>query len=162
MKNKPTKILLALMTVTGLFTLQQVHAFNPVPEPPQSVPIGIDEFQTAVINVGVPPDPLRLPEPIRVQLALYDAAGNLLRTLRTRVSPGQVVSMEVERRNLRLRQGGRLTIYGIVQCLGNAASKVSCAQSIKPSMELFDNDTRRTSIVVPMIPAIVPVVGTGE
>lgn len=163
MKNKQRIFLLALAIVTGLFAFQQVHAFNPVPEPPQSVPIGIDESQTAVVNVGHPPDPFHPPEPaIRVQLGLYDASGILLRTLRTRVSPGQVVSMEITGRELGLRPGERLTIYGVVQCLGNSASKVRCAQSIKPSVELFDNDTRRTSIVVPIVPAIVPVIGPNE
>jgi hypothetical protein len=50
-----------------------------------------------------------------------------------------------------------MTVYAVTQCLGGAKATSRCAASINTSMELFDTNTGRTSLSVPFLPAIVPV-----
>ncbi len=149
-----TGTLVAIIGVGGLSG--QAQAFNPQPEPPASLALGIVESQIAVLHVLAPPTVLNQ-DPSAVRLALYHADGKELQTLKGKVEPGQVLSMRFPGRALGLGSGERATIYGVVQCLGRVAAKVGCAQTIVASLEVFDVETGKTQVVVPVVPGILPI-----
>lgn len=138
-------------------------AFNPQPEPPPgSLPVGITATQVAVVNVVYPPGSEVggiSPQPFAVGIGFYDANGRLVANVVEDVALGHVVSLRLSGREIGLRGANRGMIYGVVQCLGEVARKVQCAQSIGASMEVFDAENRRTQLAVPLVPSILPVLG---
>ncbi len=137
-----------LVTVIVLVSVGTSQAFNPQPEPPGSVAVGITTSQTAWLSVVLPPDPFHPPDPCRVRLSLFDAEGNVLRVMEDTVRPGQVISLGLSGAELGLRAGERMQIYAQVEACGPLKGKRRV--KIKAGLELFDNETGMTIVVVPV------------
>jgi len=157
MRNKKSALLKTAAFVAGLGVFGTVSAFNPQPEPPLSMPVGVTDTQTVAIHVSHPPDPIAPTAVIPVSVGLFDASGNLLTSTKLDATPGKVGTMAISGDKLSIPPGGRMTVYAVTQCLGGAKATSRCAASINTSMELFDTNTGRTSLSVPFLPAIVPV-----
>ncbi len=164
MKSRTITRFVLWTLVAGLAATAPAAAFNPQPEPPGSMPLGIVETQIAQISVLHAPGSEVSgvePSPFLVALGFYDGFGTLVASQELRVEARQAASIRLSGRDLGLRGNVRQTIYGVVECLGNGAQKVRCARSLNASMELFDEETGVTQVVVPLVAAIVPVLISG-
>ncbi len=158
MRNTKCAWLTIAALVAGLGVFGSASAFNPQPEPPLSMPVGLTDTESVAIHVSEAPDPTGRTAVIPVTVGLFDASGNLLLSTMIDVAPGKVGSLAISGEKLGIPPGGRMTVYAVTQCRGGAVTTLRCAQSVNSSMELFDTNTGRSSLVVPFLPAIVPVI----
>jgi hypothetical protein len=131
-------------------------AFNPQPDPPGSVMVGVVAWQTArlsVVNVPVHPHQRTLfpPGPCVVRLAIYDAAGDVLAILDgTSVPVGEAIHLDFEASRWLSRPGERLQIRAEVVLVGEPADLVRCDGSVKPALEIFQDRSGVTALVLPI------------
>lgn len=158
MKNLMMRINCVLAVATfvslvGLGLASSVAAFNPQPEPPGSMLVGINFTQVARLSVLQPPtpilpgDPSQPPTPIRVRLTLFDLEGHALLSEEVGVLPGQGAFIDFEDSQIPQQ---RLQVYAIAQCLGDPAEQERCSETVKASMELYDPQSGQTNLVLPV------------
>lgn len=158
MKN--IRQLLKISIVTAIIVIGSIgvaQAFNPQPEPPGSVAVGITNGQTArisVANVSEHIGDIFPPDPCHVKISFFDSQGNTLRVMEdVEILPGQVISMDLKGNELRLSDTERLQIYAIVEYRLEAKGtrqKVKNNISIKSGLELFDSRTGVSTLVLPV------------
>jgi hypothetical protein len=146
--------------IVALMAVGSVWAFNPQPDPPSAIPVGLADTQLAEVHVVFPPvnESDLPPDPVLVGFGIYDGTGMLLARMRESVESGQVKSLRLTGRSLGLPPGGRRTIYGVVQCLGDITQKVRCAKSVNASMEISDVANGKTMVAVPVGVSILPII----
>ncbi len=145
-----------LAVIIVLSCLGAAQAFNPQPEPPKSIPIGLAEDQTARITVALPPDSIGRTGAVKVRMAIFDMTGEMRKVVDAAVGPGQAISMDLSSADLRIFDGERMQLYAIVEILGGTEARVKGAQGIRAGFEIFDTTTGRTSAVVAADITIVP------
>lgn len=155
----------ALAALVALGMVGTAEAFNPQPEPPGSVMVGVTDSQTLQIAVVQPPDPIQPPEPIssaqppqpiRVALILFDATGNRLFSEEVEVAANRIEFEDVDF-SLGLVDfpfAGRQQVYAMVVCLGTTGEQARCAKSLEASVEVFDSQTGVTQFVIPLRPTV--------
>ncbi len=118
------------------------------------MPAGITRGQTARLNVLHPPDPFLPPDPCRVALAFFDAAGAELAARTVSVARGHLALLDVSGDDLLRDPGvGRIQLYGLVAV--RQADRRAC-RGLVATLEVFDNETLRTTVVVHPPDPIVP------
>lgn len=131
-------------------------AFNPQPDPPGSVMVGVVASQTArlsVANVPVHPHQRTLfpPGSCDVRLAFYDAAGDVLTILDgTSIPVGEAIHFDFEASRWLSNPGERLQIRAEVVLIGEPADLVRCDGSVKPALEIFHERSGVTTLVLPV------------
>lgn len=144
-----------LAAIIAIGSIGVAQAFNPQPESPGSVAVGITTSQTARISVANVSNHLcHPPDPCHVRLSFFDSQGNTLRVMEDTVRPGQVISMDLRGIELELLDTKRLQIYAIVEYLVEGDStrrKVNDNASIKSGLELFDSRTGVSSLALPVV-----------
>lgn len=154
-----------LAAIIAIGSIGVAQAFNPQPDPPGSVAVGITTSQTARISVAnvsnhlrFPPDPCTPPDPCHVRLSFFDSQGNTLRVMEDTVRPGQVISMDLCGIELELPDTKRLQIYALVEYLveylveaDSTLRKVKDNASIKSGLELFDSRTGVSTLALPVV-----------
>ena len=147
-------VLAAIFCVAGSGISQ---AFNPQPDPPGSVTVGITFNQTARLSVTFPRSSLFVPQTeIGITMRFIDAAGNLLRSQGAILTPGVTVFSDLLGGDLLLIEGQREQIRAEVDCLGDIGTRLLCDGSVKASLEIFNNGSRRTTIQVPVTTTFLP------
>lgn len=158
-----TLILLGVFAVTTT----PAGAFNPQPEPPASDPLGLAFGQTAriqVVNVVDLLRPLVPPEPIHdgadlvcaARLSLFDADGESIIIVDSRVGPGQTVGAELSARELGIGPGERVTVRGVVEFTGETEERLRCQATTRSSLEVFDSRSGKTGLVLPVTTTVHP------
>jgi hypothetical protein len=137
----------------GLGALSRtVGAFNPQPDPPGFGMVGIAEGQTArinVVNLGNV-DPQLPPDPCRVELQFFDAAGNPIAAGRARVKPGQAASLDY----VASFAPADVVTGAVAPARAEIRPAVNTDTGVLPtqcraSVEIFDNSTGRTAVFIP-------------
>lgn len=147
--------LIALLGVLAI-AAAPAAAFNPQPDPPGSVMIGVGELHTArlsVVNVRVHPHQRTLypPGSCEVRLAFYDAAGDVLAiTDGTSIPVGEAIHFDFEASRWLSRPRERLQIRAEVVLLGEPADILRCDGSVKPALEIFRTRSGVTTLVLPV------------
>jgi hypothetical protein len=120
--------------------------------------VGVAARQIArlsVANVPVHPHQRSLfpPGSCEVRLAIYDAAGDVLAILDgTSVPVGEAVHVDFEASRWLASPGARLQIRAEVVLLGEPADVVRCDGSVKPALEIFQDRSGVTTLVLPVMP----------
>jgi hypothetical protein len=142
-------ILLAMTLMVGGLPTNATHAedFNPQPDPPGFGMFGLVNKQTArlsIVATGVDEHnpPADLPGPWRVTLNFFNGDGNVIaRSIQT-LELGKAVSLDYAApalpMNLRVRIRAGFSIEP------DASGLAPC---VKPAVEVFNNDTGRTTFI---------------
>ena len=124
-------------------------AFNPQPEPPGSVAIGLTESQTARISVVNDTDRVSgiIPCVCPVVLTLVDQNGNVLDTAFLDVDPGAIGSATFD---VPLARGETTMVRGLVEFSGPEGERLVCNGATRSGLEIVGIDSGRTEIAVPI------------
>ncbi len=129
-----------------------VYAFNPQPDPPgQTIGfgmVGLVTDQTMRINLVSYGGPDTCP----VEIRFYDEDGDILGIENTSVEPGQAIYSDFEVLDIP-GVDNRVQVRAEVRGIRSPDVKRACRKlkGIVPTLEVFDNTTRRTSLF--MVPS---------
>ncbi|MGH9379091.1 MAG: hypothetical protein ACRD2Z_00520 [Thermoanaerobaculia bacterium] len=158
MISKPHRLSLTLAGL-ALALAAPALAFNPQPEPPGSVAVGVTEGQTVQAHVsrtGPPPDD-DAPALCDFTVSFFDAAGETLFATAGRVASGQTFSVELPPVGGLLAPGERLVLRAMVHFTSQSRQeREACAAATRSVLELFDTETGRASVVMGIQPCITP------
>ena len=146
---------LALGTVAALLGFAALSltakAFNPQPDPPGLGMVGIADGQTArlnLVNLGNP-DPFAFAPPCRAQLQFFDAVGNSLAVSRIQqLKPGEATFLDYA--------ASFVSTNLAVDAVGPSRAEIRpavntetglLAPPCRVTVEIFDNETGRTSVL---------------
>ena len=107
------------------------------------MPVGIARGQTARLNVLSPADRAAA---CTARLQFFDHEGNLLAHYGQRIQPGHLVSLDLRADEARMGwREDRVQVYGVVRV--DRAQSRAC-RDVVATLEVFDNESLRTSVVV--------------
>jgi len=107
------------------------------------MPAGIAWGQTARLNVVSPPNAVA---PCTARLQFFDRSGNVLAASSANVQPGTLVSLDLAAaKALRGTREGRAQIHALVRV---SPTRRSSCRGVVSTLELFDNRTLKTELVV--------------
>ena len=145
--NDMTKIP-TLMLALGLLSSADLRAFNPQPDPPGFGMVGITAGQTLRFNVSnaqLPPIRGFPPGPCRVELTIFDGAGNLLLpAVRTTLAPGVSTHLDLRGDDVTNSDHPRQEVRPVFRFLDDSAAGNDSAFPPGPcvsSIEIIDNLT---------------------
>lgn len=130
-------------------------AFNPQPEPPGSVAIGLISDQFARITVTNSTDRVSgiLPCVCPVLLTLLDDSGTALGSQEMDVFPGEIGSFEF---GLSLKAGERRIVRGLVEFTGGEGARLACNAGTRSGLEIADGSDGATVVAVPIVTTYLP------
>ena len=132
-------------------------AFNPQPETPGSVAIGLAAGQTARISVVNATDRVSgiVPCVCPVVLTLLDENGTVLTTERIEIDPGAIGSAVFEPGP---RQRDTLIVRGLVEFPGPEGERLVCNCGTRSGLEIVSGQNGATMIAVPIVTSYLPAV----
>jgi hypothetical protein len=159
------------LRLTCLLTLGALAAFAqtviaPAPVTETTAMVGLAQGQTAQLNLL---NPGVLPPAVGIvctaSVTFFDASGALLKTVMVTAAPGQSGVADLsgdtdlaipvgQRRDIR----AQISIPGIVPVATGATSTSASACTLIPSLEIYDNITGRTLVVLGHVKAIPSVI----
>ncbi len=130
-------------------------AFNPQPEPPGSVAIGLLSSQIARITVVNATDRVSgiVPCVCPVVLTLLDENGTVLGSEQIDVDPGAIGSATFD---LRLRRGENLLVRGLVEFPGPEGERLVCNGATRSGLEIVNSEDGATKVTVPIVTSFLP------
>jgi hypothetical protein len=128
--------LLALVAVFGVRS-QRAQAFDEPNEKPSPM-VGLARGQTARLNVVN----LFPPDPCYVQIVFYDSQGAVLAHDAQTLRPGEAAFLDLNREAIG-NPNLRVQIRAVVQF-----SSTDCLAQVRASLEVYDNDTGKTTLIV--------------
>ena len=158
MKNvKRLNFVSILVVLFCISTVGVSQAFNPQPDPPGSVALGITANQTARLSVAYPHSSLFVPPiEIAITMSFIDADGNTLLSQGATLQPGLTVHLDLPGTDLLFIDSEREQIRARVDCLGDMGARLTCNGNTRASLELFNNGSGRTTILVPVTTTFLP------
>lgn len=175
----------SVLIFAAVWAAQRVQAQASGPMPPMPVfpqgssfgMVGIVRGQTARLNIVNPAGPRNIPQfPCRLELAFLDSQGqNLKKSTIDNLDPGKAAFLDLGWSEIADAQDNRVEVRATVGTflptplpLATGASfpqRVSC--SVIPSLEVFDDDTGRTTLILsggPTVPTSMPlpILATGS
>ena len=157
---KSIKKLIFVSVLGAFFCISIVgvsQAFNPQPDPPGSLPLGITGNQTARLSVAYPHSSLFVPPvEIGITMSFIDADGNTLVSQGATLLPGLTVHLDLPGTDLLLGVSDREQIRARVDCLGDMGARLICNGNTRASLEIFNTGSGRTTLVVPVATTFLP------
>jgi len=127
----------------------RVSAFNPQPDPPAFGMLAITHEQSARLNVAetgdVQPGPCR-----QVEMTFFDGQGNELLRSSQCVTPGHAVFLDLNGISL-VSTTPRTEIRAKVHVIEPPGDPDRNQINIVPTLEVFDNESGRTTVVLPAV-----------
>jgi len=132
-------VLAALMALVAVFGVrgERAQAFEDPNEKPSPM-VGLARGQTARLNVVN----LFPPDPCDVQLVFYDSQGKPLARGADTLKPGAAMFLDLNREAIG-DPNARVQIRAVVQF-----SSTDCLAQVRASLEVYDNDTGKTTLIV--------------
>ena len=141
----------ALLLGVGVLS-RSATAFNPQPDPPRFGMVGLADGQTArlnLVNLGIPLADSSFAPPCRAHLKFFDGDGNVLASQRVDLKPGQAAFLDFAASFTPPVNGTtagplRAEIRGALVPIDG-----DYAPPCRATVEIFDNVTGRSSILIP-------------
>jgi len=127
---------------------RQVAAFNPQPDPPAFGMIAITPEQTARLNV-VRAEPLGDPDrPLLIEMTFFDSDGNSLLRSTTTLFSGHSAFLDLNGLTVP-RTEPRTEVRAMVHVIQPPTDRNRL--NLVANIELFDNETGRTTVLLPAV-----------
>ena len=147
--------LAATVILAGGALTRTAVAFNPQPDPPFAM-IGIAQGQTARLNLvnTAAPNAALLPPPCRARLRFLDADGNVIARVGAEVQAGHSTFLDYTPPAVPINTVGdvvnplRAEIRASVNYLDDQVPPDPC----RVNLEIFDNATAKTTVILPPDP----------
>lgn len=145
----------------AIWTTTRVSAFNPQPDPPAFAYIGISFSQTARLSVvtdrDVQPGPCR-----NIELQFVDVGGHTLAQTIQPLRAGNALFLDLNRNEIRAADNARVEVRGVVKCPADPTEPASEPErgrsSLFADVQVFNNETGKTEVLLPAVQSIVPAV----
>ena len=164
--NFPKALSIAVLFVlasafAAIWQTTRVSAFNPQPDPPAFAYIGISFSQTARLSVVTDRDVAQ--GPCRnIELQFVDARGHTLVHSIQPLRAGRAVFLDLDRNEIQGAENARVEVRGVVKCPADPSAPASDSDRGGPSLfadvQVFNNETGKTEVVLPAVQSIVPAV----
>ncbi len=155
--SRPRNIRLAAALLLAALSLP-AHAFNPQPEPPGSVAIGMTTSQFARVSFVNATDRVGGINPCvcPALLTLTDADGRVLASEEVVVDPGAIGSMVYRASG---PPGAAVQVRALVEFVGDEGLRLACSAGAVAGLEIAQTLGGATNLAVPVVTNYLPAGG---